>query len=75
MPSGPAAGDSFCVDEESASASAESSSSEPSDVSSLSLLVMGRGIERLLQIVACGLPCNLLRVASLYIMGSLGHSE
>ena len=73
MPS--AASDSFCGAEESASASAGSCSSEPSDVYSLSLLVMGRGMERLLQIFTCGLPCNLLRAASLHVIGSLGCSE
>ena len=47
MPSGTAAGDSFCVGEESALASGGSSSPEPTDVNLLLLLVMGRGMDRL----------------------------
>ena len=48
MPSGTGASDLFCVGEDSTLASAGSSSSSyPSNVNSLLLLVMGRGIDRL----------------------------
>ena len=32
-------------------------------------------MDRLLQILTCGLPCNQLRPALLYGIGSLGQSE
>ena len=69
----PAVGDSLCGCDESASTSAgePSGSSVPSDevlplVSSvLHSLSLGKGMDRLLQVITCGLPCNQLRAASL----------
>ena len=69
----PAVSDSSCRHNESASTSA----GEPSvlSVSSVELLplvssvlhslLLGKGMDRLLHVITCGLPCNQLRVALL----------
>ena len=63
MPSraGTAVGDSFCWHEESAMASAVSSDSSDLD----SLLLHGRGMDRKLRILTCGLLWSQLRAVSL----------
>ena len=69
----PAVGDSLCRHDESASMSAgePSGSSVPLDevlpsVSSvLHSLLLRKGMDRLLHVRTCGLPCNWLRAASL----------
>ena len=69
----PAVGDSLCRHDESASTSAGEPSvlSVPSvevlpSVSSvLHSLLLGKGMDRLLHVITCGLPCNQLRAASL----------
>ena len=79
----PAVGDSICRQNESASTSAgEPSESSmlygdwlPSVSSVLHSLLLGKGMDRLLQILTCGIPCNWLRAALLYVIGSLGQSE
>ena len=38
-------------------------------------LSLGKGMDRLLQIITCCLPCSQLRAASLYVIGSLRGSE
>ena len=38
-------------------------------------LLLEKGMDRLLHVRTCGLPCNWLRAASFYVMGSLGQSE
>ena len=38
-------------------------------------LSLGKGMDRLLQMVTCGLPCRRVRAASLYVIGILGQSE
>ena len=79
----PTVGDSICRCDESAltSAGEPSMSSKssgdwlPSVPSVLHSLLLGKGMDRLLQIINCGLPCSWLRAASLYVIGSLGQSE
>ena len=75
----PAVGDSLCMLDESASTSAgePSGSSIPSVVlplvsSVLHSLLLGKGMDRLLHMITCGLPSNWVRAASLYVIGSLG---
>ena len=80
----PAVGDSICGCDESATTS---SAGEPSDSllssadelplmsSVLHSLSLGKGMDRLLQMVTCGLPCRRVRAASLYVIGILGRSE
>ena len=38
-------------------------------------LLLGKGMDRLLQMVTCGLPCRQVRAASLYVIGTLGQNE
>ena len=38
-------------------------------------LLLGKGMDRLLQIFTCGLPCRWLKAVWLQLMGSLGGSE
>ena len=77
----PAVGDSVCGCDESASTSAgesivePESESLPSVSSVLHSLSLGKGMDRLLQMITCGFPWRRLRAASLYVMGSLGRSE
>ena len=70
----PAVGDSICRHDESATTSSagdpseslESSAEELPLVSSvLHSLLLGKGMDRLLQMVTCGLPCRQVRAASL----------
>ena len=69
----PAVGDSICRHDESASTSAgEPSVSSvplvevlPSVSSVLHALSLGKGMDRLLHVITCGLPCKQLRAASL----------
>ena len=35
-------------------------------------LSLGKGMDRLLQMVTCGLPCRRVRATSLYVIGILG---
>ena len=70
----PAVGDSLCRHDESAMTSSTGEPSEslvsPGEVlallsSVLHSLLLGKGMDRLLQMVTCGLPCSQLRAASL----------
>ena len=70
----PAVGDSLCRHDESATTSSVGEPSEslvsPDEVLSLVLfvlhsLLLGKGMDRSLQMVTCGLPCSQLRAASL----------
>ena len=69
----PAVGDSLCRHDESATNSAgepTESLVSPDEVlplvsSVLHSLSLGKGMDRLLQVITCGLPCNRLRAASL----------
>ena len=58
---GTAVSDSFCWCEVSAMTSARSSNSSDVD----SLLLLGRGIDRKLRVLTCGLPWSQLRAALL----------
>ena len=83
----PAVGNSICKLDESASTSVGSdepsvSSVSPSvdllpSVSSVVLhsLSLGKGMDRLLQILTCSISCRQLKAVSLSVMGSLGGSE
>ena len=78
----PAVGDSLCLHDESAMTSegepsvllVSSDVMLPSVSSVLHSLFLGKGMDRLLQVITCGLPCSQLR-AALYVIGSLGQSE
>ena len=69
----PAVSDSICRHDESAMTSSTGEPSEslvssivlPLVSSVLHLLSLGKGKDRLLQMVTCGLPCSQLRAASL----------
>ena len=69
----PAVSDSLCRHDESAMTSAGEPSVSlvspdevlPSVLSVLHSLLLGKGMDRLLQVITCGLPCSWLRAASL----------
>ena len=69
----PAVSDSLCRHDESATTSAGEPSVSlvsqdevlPSVSSVLHSLLLGKGMDRLLQVITCGLPCSQLRAASL----------
>ena len=79
----PAVGESLCRQDESVTTSAgepsvllvSSDMMLPLVSSVLHSLLLGKGMDRLLQMITCGLPCSQLRAASLYVIGSLGQSE
>ena len=79
----PAVRDSLCRCDESAMPSAGKPSESlvsPHEVlplvsSVLHSLSLGKGMDRLLQVITCSLPCSQLMAASLYVIGSLGQSE
>ena len=76
----PDVSDSLCRHDESAMTSAGEpsvslvSSDEmlPLVSSVLHSLLLGKGMDRMLQMITCGLTCSQLRAASLYVIGSLG---
>ena len=76
----PAVGDSLCRHDESAMTSAGEPSVSlvspdeklPSVSSVLHPLLLGNGMDRLLQVITYDLPCSQLKAASLYMLGSLG---